>query len=595
MATDKDKLLDEAQKLLLRGQSEKAIKIYKQVLKLEPAAINHRQKLAELLSKAGCLKEARAEYETIGRHYSSNGFYLKAIAVYKKLQTMFPEETGISLTLAELNEKHGLTANALAEYRQVFDSHMKRNAVAEALLILEKMATVDRRNLQIKQMLAEAYFNSDRKEEAYAAFGSLAGLLQENGDKVFEEQLKLRIAQLFPEKSDFMLDVLAVQVAGGKGAEALSGLHELLRENPNNSRTWDILINAYMQLNQPQRLKAAALHCLKFFPEKTAVRKLLLECMIAEGELALALAFLEKHENEFFEKLSPSQLLEMYHGIRQIDPINGRILSGLQRAYHLAGESDKAEAVAASISSLEAFSPGRKYTDVPESVEPGNDGLEDNAGEPTVFHPTSQQVQNQQTAMDDEDLDFAIETDIEIDIDIDVDMDPDLDLSVFASENSFDADLFSVEPGMIAVDNGSSFRNVRFGSEFDNSDAQTHHDLGIAFREMELFEEAAREFLQAASDPSRTVACLLLRSASLRENGDLDAAEACLKILLQQTVTPAEFSLVKQELALVYQVTGRTEEAEQLLAEAGISTFSKSDLDLNLDFTDDDIDDFDLK
>jgi len=186
-------------------------------------------------------------------------------------------------------------------------------------------------------------------------------------------------------------------------------------------------------------------------------------------------------------------------------------------------------------------------------------------------------------------------TDIEIDIDIDVDMDPDLDLSVFASENSFDADLFSVEPGMIAVDNGSSFRNVRFGSEFDNSDAQTHHDLGIAFREMELFEEAAREFLQAASDPSRTVACLLLRSASLRENGDLDAAEACLKILLQQTVTPAEFSLVKQELALVYQVTGRTEEAEQLLAEAGISTFSKSDLDLNLDFTDDDIDDFDLK
>jgi Flp pilus assembly protein TadD len=88
---------------------------------------------------------------------------------------------------------------------------------------------------------------------------------------------------------------------------------------------------------------------------------------------------------------------------------------------------------------------------------------------------------------------------------------------------------------------------------------------------------------------------LLLRSASLRENGDLDAAEACLKILLQQTVAPAEFSLVKQELALVYQVAGRTEEAEQLLAEAGISTFSKSDLDLNLDFTDDDIDDFDLK
>lgn len=584
MATNKEKLLDEAQRLLLRGQTDKAIKIYQQVLKLDPAAVHHRQKLAELLSKAGYAKEARTEFETIGKHYAANGFYLKAIAVYKKLQNMFPEEIGISLTLAELNEKHGLTGNALAEYRQVYDFHMKSNAVAEALLILEKMATVDRRNVQIRLMLAEALFSAGRREDAYAAFARLAELLQENGDDVAGEQVGYRIAELFPEKTDFRLEVLSARVAGGKGAEALPSLHAFLRENPHDSRVWDVLIDAYIQLNQPQRLKAAALHCLKFFPEKTLVRKMLLECMVAEGELASALSLLEDHEKEFFDVLSPVQLLDMYQAIKQLDPINCRILSGLERAYRLAGESDKAEAVASSISSLKAFSAnGKNRPAGSESIDPdGTTCSAKNITPQAEAPPPMQQAENPHAA--------------EYDIDIDVDTDLEPDLSIFAPGNTLYAELLSAGSGTAGAESESSLRNVKFGSELDGSDAQTHHDLGIAFREMGLFGEAAREFMQAAADPSRTIACLLLRSVCLRENGDFDAAEKSLKILLQQTVTPAEFSLVKHELALLYQVSGRTGEAERLLAEAGLSMSSPKDQkNLDLDFTDDDIDDFDLK
>ena len=47
----KDKLIGEAQKFALRGQFDKAAKAYEQILALEPAAINQRQKLAELLIK----------------------------------------------------------------------------------------------------------------------------------------------------------------------------------------------------------------------------------------------------------------------------------------------------------------------------------------------------------------------------------------------------------------------------------------------------------------------------------------------------------------------------------------------------------------
>lgn len=179
MSSNKDKLIEEAQKFIQRGQLDKAVKIYTQILSLEPSAINLRQKLAELLVKAGQPDGARTEYETIGKHYASGGFYQKAIAVYKQVQKLFPGDIAITLTLAGLNEKHGLVGNALAEYKLACDYYERESNTAESLKILEKMQNVDPQNANIKSKLAEAYFHAGKKMESYALFGQLALLLLE--------------------------------------------------------------------------------------------------------------------------------------------------------------------------------------------------------------------------------------------------------------------------------------------------------------------------------------------------------------------------------------------------------------------------------
>ena len=263
MSSKKDKLIEEAQKLVLRGQLDKAIKAYEQVLALEPSALNHRQKLAELLIKAGRSDDARAEFETIGKKYSSDGFYLKAIAVYKKLQGFFPGDIPIILTLAGLNEKHGLVANALAEYKHVYDFYEKSLDTAAALKMLEKMQSVDPQNVNVKLKLAEAYFKAGQVDESYAAFGKLATLVQERGDVPAFVKIDARIKQLFPQKSEFVLEVLAEQVTNGNAASAITGLQALLRTNSNDKRIWDLIVDAFTQLKQPQKVKVAYQHYLK--------------------------------------------------------------------------------------------------------------------------------------------------------------------------------------------------------------------------------------------------------------------------------------------------------------------------------------------
>ncbi len=46
---------------------------------------------------------------------------MKAIAVYKQIEKLVSGRYAIALTLRGMNEKHGLSANALSEYKRAYD------------------------------------------------------------------------------------------------------------------------------------------------------------------------------------------------------------------------------------------------------------------------------------------------------------------------------------------------------------------------------------------------------------------------------------------------------------------------------------------
>jgi len=622
VSSKKDKLVEEAQRLALRGQLDKAIKTYMQVIALDPSAIIQRQRLAELLVKAGRVIEARSEFEAIGKHYSSNGFYLKAIAVYKKLQVMFPEDTAITLIVADLNEKHGLVANALAEYKQVYDYYEKNQNSADALKILEKMHAIDQKNVAIKLKLAEAYFQAGKQDESYATFGQLASLLLERSDSAGFSRLDSRIKELFPDKSEFTLEVLAEQV--NRGAESASNavgfLQALLRINPVNKRVWELVVEAYRLLDQPERVKIAYQHFLTFFPADLSAQKGLIECLVAERAVESALESLDKFEQNFIDGSAADDLKAFYRALDRIDPINIRILQGLKRICEASGDREGAEAVDPKIASLASLSGKRApvQQDGPfGDLEPrmpdadataGQDSLAlPEAGEATVNIavevPLETPPVDNVPPLDPQAFDFSEPDEIEIEIDLDDTVNlfpdsPDGQEESHSTDNWLDAGNEVFDPG------AASPRSVKFGSDVDVSDAQSHFDLGVAFREMELFDEAVNEFRQAAEDPERRVACLILQGACLREKGEPDKAESVLRSLLKPGLSIEDTCAVKYDLALACYAAGKNSEAATLLAEIDASSPGfrdvRSRLDVAgeeeaLDFSDEDLKGFELK
>lgn len=613
VVTKKDKLIEEAQKSAARGQFDKAAKAYEQILAQEPAAVNLRQKLAELLIKCGRNDDARKEFETIGKHFSKNGFYLKAIAVYKQLQKLFPSDISLSLTLAELNEKHGLVANALSEYKTVYEYHEKSGNAADALVILDKMQAVDPQNIPIKIKLAEACILQGKHDQSYALFTKTASLLVERGDGATLAKINARVQQLFPDKTDFLLDVLAEQIDLGNAATTIDTLQGLLRGNPNNKRVWELIIKAYQQTGQHQRVKIAYQHFLNFFPSEPVAMHGLIFSATSERNLSEALELLNKYEAPLISAGYLPQLEQIYHALDKLDPINTNILEGLIRIATAAGNETEVISLSSKLESLHSIS-GKAdvFSPEPETTPFSSDDAPADETPPFFDDSFSTQTPLAEFSAPEETPVLAAtssssasaepEEEFEIDIEIDIDSPFDIQEQEDSTSSSPDNWLDSVGKLFDTID--TSPRGVKFGNEMDSSDAQSHFDLGQAFKEMGLFDEAINEFRQASRDPARRVECLIMQCICLRERGELDKAITMLQALLKPGLSEEESCAVKYELATGYEAAGRNEEANTLLNEINTvnpgfrdisSRINASNISDSLDFSDDDLNGFGFK
>jgi tetratricopeptide (TPR) repeat protein len=99
-------------------------------------------------------------------------------------------------------------------------------------------------------------------------------------------------------------------------------------------------------------------------------------------------------------------------------------------------------------------------------------------------------------------------------------------------------------------------------------DAEAHYDLGIAYKEMGLVDEAIVEFQQASRSPDRFLDCCSLLATLFREKGMPEQAEAwCCQGLAAQGYSEADFLELRYALAELYHERGKIPEARELYSQ----------------------------
>src|SRR5689334_10077291 len=125
MAFNKEKALKEAEKLLAKGKDREAIVLLKDVVKNDPRDLNNLNKLGDLHQKVGDKAAAMEVFAQVAEKYATDGFNLRAIAMYKKCQRVDPARIEFVEKLADLNAQQGLINEAKLNYTQVAEHYLK--------------------------------------------------------------------------------------------------------------------------------------------------------------------------------------------------------------------------------------------------------------------------------------------------------------------------------------------------------------------------------------------------------------------------------------------------------------------------------------
>jgi len=85
-------------------------------------------------------------------------------------------------------------------------------------------------------------------------------------------------------------------------------------------------------------------------------------------------------------------------------------------------------------------------------------------------------------------------------------------------------------------------------------DAQSHYDLGVAYKEMALLDDAVREFETAARDAKRACVCHSMIGMIQLERGDLnEAIESFLRALDAPVCTKEQEASLSYEIGAAYE------------------------------------------
>lgn len=337
----KDKLLQAAQKNIQKGQWLKAARDFQKVLETDPKDVRTRQRLAELLGRAGCRDESLEAYETVAKSYADNGFYLKAIAVYKQMQKIDPSLAKVYRRLGELNEKQGLIGNALGEYRQLAELFESSDKGEELIEVLEKMKELDPENSALRLRICQACFQYGSQDKARGELQEALALLDKLGNAAAALRFKDLVQSCLPDDMPLAIEMGQVLLTCGQPEETLALLDRNTEGHPQHKVVLALRARAYRALEDYAAERQIYEGLLTEEEANLDYREGFVRACLATGDDRQALDRLEEWKAGFLEGERLATLKAFYEQLQGTCGEDDRVRQTLHDIYENTGEGSK--------------------------------------------------------------------------------------------------------------------------------------------------------------------------------------------------------------------------------------------------------------
>lgn len=284
MPFDRESALKKAEKLLRQGRLDLAIAEYRRVVDDQPSDLNAANALGDLYIRAGLIDKGLAEYGRIADHFAKEGFFPKAVALYRKILKIKPSDDRALWQLGSLSADQGLLVDARSAFLTVAERRRARGdkrGEAEARVRLGDLEGAD---LEARLGGARARVELGEIGTAVERLKQVAADCQEKGRDIEALHLLTEAFKIDPE--DNALKGLLMQAYAARGdfesaryyATGANELKELAEQ-------------LFQQGREDEGITVLAL-AAEADPVDIAVRSRLAKLLLARGDVAGARAIL---------------------------------------------------------------------------------------------------------------------------------------------------------------------------------------------------------------------------------------------------------------------------------------------------------------
>ena len=512
MKKDKRKGLETALAYIQQGKLDRAFDAYQTVLKADPADSNVLNALGDLCARMGNKAEAITFFMRLGEVYRDDGFTVRAIAVYKKVLKLDPSHTEASLSCADQYAEQGLRAEAKQQFQGIADHYLRRGNLSKTLEIYEKMIRVDPAHRPTLSKVAGILTRPGGVEESLTQLNSLGERLLGSGHAEVARQLYEAVVDLFRSHGR--------EAEATRAAEGLNAIR-LAEEGSKTAEVATAPSAGEEGLIEAEEMVGAGVSA--DFIEESQVATMEMDTSGGAQEVTSLVDQVEEAVEVVGSQTLTDELQEAEFFVQQ------GMMQEAQSAFQRILVRDPEHTVAKQkLAEIE-----RKIA-APAKEKPRRPA----AKKDTVFKVTDTQVAQG---------DF-------------IDLAGELNEEMALEEKTSSAD---IEPEV--QDLLHQFQaGVR--EQIDVTDYETHYHLGIAYKDLGLYDEAIEELRLAASDAANRVRCAGPLGLTYLAKGEPEqAVEEMLKGLAATQNGTEERWGVLYDLATAYEALGDAQKALEAL------------------------------
>ena len=215
MAIDRPVALRNAEKLLRQGKLDAAIAEYLRVVEDQPRDWSTANLLGDLYLRAGQSDKAVAQFARIADNLSSEGFWPKAAALYKKIIRIRPDDEHAWMQAGEMAARQGVLVDARACLNTVAERRLARGDREGAAQIRVRIASLDPSDFDARRAAARARVAMGDLPGAIRDFKAIAADLSDQGRPADTVAALREAAELDPDDQSVREPLFSLSLAAG--------------------------------------------------------------------------------------------------------------------------------------------------------------------------------------------------------------------------------------------------------------------------------------------------------------------------------------------------------------------------------------------